>query len=93
VSERRLDVGGVSTRLIEAGPSAADEAVVFVHGNPGSARDFDGLVARTGSHARAVAFDVPGLGHAEDRRGPGYSTDGAARHIGLGRAAPPAPSP
>jgi pimeloyl-ACP methyl ester carboxylesterase len=82
VSERRLDVDGVSTRLIEAGPVAADEAVVFVHGNPGSARDFDGLVARTGGYARAVAFDVPGLGHADDRRGLDYSTDGAARYIG-----------
>ncbi len=82
VSERRLAVDGISTRLIEAGPSAADEAVVFVHGNPGSARDFDGLVARTGRFARAIAFDVPGLGHADDRRGLDYSTDGAARYVG-----------
>lgn len=82
VSERRLDVGGISTRLIEAGPSAADEAVVFVHGNPGSARDFDVLVASTGQYARAIAFDVPGLGHADDRRGLDYSTNGAARYIG-----------
>jgi pimeloyl-ACP methyl ester carboxylesterase len=82
VSERRLDVGGIATRLIESGPSSADEAVVFVHGNPGSARDFDRLVADTGRFARAIAFDVPGLGHADDRRGLDYSTDGAARYIG-----------
>jgi pimeloyl-ACP methyl ester carboxylesterase len=82
VSERRLDVDGVATRLLEAGPSAADEAVVFVHGNPGSARDFDVLMASTGRHARAIAFDVPGLGHADDRRGIDYSTTGAARYVG-----------
>jgi pimeloyl-ACP methyl ester carboxylesterase len=82
VTERRLDVGGIATRLLEAGPSSADEAVVFVHGNPGSARDFDVLLASTGRYARAIAFDVPGLGHADDRRGLDYSTDGAARYIG-----------
>jgi pimeloyl-ACP methyl ester carboxylesterase len=82
VTERRLSVGGVVTRLLEAGPSAADEAVVFVHGNPGSSRDFDALMASTGRYARAIAFDMPGLGHADDRRGLDYSTDGAARFIG-----------
>lgn len=82
VTERRVDVDGISTRVVEAGPSAADEAVVFVHGNPGSARDFDVLMASTGRFARAIAFDVPGLGHADDRRGLDYSTAGAARYIG-----------
>ncbi len=82
LSERRLAVDGVSTRLVEAGPRFADEAVVFVHGNPGSARDFDTLVASAGGFGRAVAFDVPGLGHADDRRGLDYSTAGAARYIG-----------
>jgi pimeloyl-ACP methyl ester carboxylesterase len=82
VTERRLDVDGIATRLLEAGPSAADEAVVFIHGNPGSARDFDPLMTSAGRHARAIAFDLPGLGHADDRRGLDYSTDGAARYIG-----------
>jgi len=82
VTERRLVVDGIGTRLVEAGPSAADEAVVFVHGNPGSARDFDMLMESTGRYARAIALDVPGLGHADDRRGLDYSTAGAARYIG-----------
>ncbi len=82
VTERRMAVDGIATRLVEAGPSAADEAVVFVHGNPGSARDFDVLMASTGRYARAIAFDLPGLGHADDRRGIDYSTAGAARYIG-----------
>src|SRR4051812_43089502 len=45
VRERRISVKGVSTRVIEAGPPDAAQAIVFVHGNPGSARDWDDLVA------------------------------------------------
>src|SRR3954453_18286974 len=46
--ERRLSVTGGSTRIVEAGPPKAKEAVLFVHGNPGSARDWDDLVAANG---------------------------------------------
>ncbi|MCW3030436.1 MAG: hypothetical protein JWM66_569, partial [Solirubrobacterales bacterium] len=35
VSKRTLSIAGTQTPAIEAGPSDADEAVVFVHGNPG----------------------------------------------------------
>jgi pimeloyl-ACP methyl ester carboxylesterase len=82
VRQRALTVGGVTTRVLEAGPGAADEAVVLVHGNPGSARDFDGLLTTAGRHGRALAFDVPGLGRADDRPGLDYTTAGAARFIG-----------
>ena len=41
---RRVSVDGVSTRVVEGGPAGADDAVVFVHGSPGSARDFDDLL-------------------------------------------------
>lgn len=82
VTQRSLTVDGITTRVIESGPSTAEEAVVFIHGNPGSARDFDGLVASTGRFARAIAFDIPGLGHADDGPTLDYSTTGAARFIG-----------
>jgi pimeloyl-ACP methyl ester carboxylesterase len=81
VRRSRVRVDGVSTRVIQAGPRTARTAVVFVHGNPGSSRDFDSLVAKTGRFARAVAFDVPGFGRADDRPGGPYTTDGAARFI------------
>jgi pimeloyl-ACP methyl ester carboxylesterase len=81
VRDERMTVDGVSTRVVEAGPRTAEEAVVFVHGNPGSSRDFDSFVAQTGGFARAVAFDVPGFGHSDDRRGGPYTTTGAARFI------------
>jgi pimeloyl-ACP methyl ester carboxylesterase len=82
VRESRISVGGVSTRVIQAGPPGAAEAVVFVHGNPGSARDWDDLVAANGRFARTVAFDIPGWGKSEKAAPPGiHTTDGAATFI------------
>jgi pimeloyl-ACP methyl ester carboxylesterase len=82
VRESRISVGGVSTRVIQAGPPHARTAVVFVHGNPGSARDWDDLVAANGRFARTVAFDIPGWGKS-DKAGPPalHTTDGAAGYI------------
>lgn len=65
VSERYEDLAGVRTRILEAGNPNSDTAVVFLHGSPGSAADWAPLmsmVAATGT--RAVAFDMPGFGHA-----------------------------
>jgi pimeloyl-ACP methyl ester carboxylesterase len=64
----RLDVGGVSAPMIEAGPQDAREAVVFVHGNPGSSSDWSALVEATGAFGRAVAVDMPGFGKARAPR-------------------------
>ncbi len=63
---RRITVGGIGTRLLEAGPADSKEAVLFVHGNPGSANDFADLIDQTGEFARALAFDMPGFGEADD---------------------------
>ena len=81
VRQYRLKIDGRYTRVVEAGPATATEAAVFVHGNPGSSRDFDALVAAAGRNGRAVAFDVPGMGHADDRPGGDYTVDGAAEFI------------
>jgi pimeloyl-ACP methyl ester carboxylesterase len=63
VRRRRLEVGETSTRLVEAGPAEATAAVVFVHGNPGSADDWEPLVDAVGAVGlRAVAFDLPDFG-------------------------------
>lgn len=66
--QRTLSVAGTRSPMIEAGPSDAREAVVFVHGNPGSSRDWTALVDAVGGFGRAVAFDMPGFGkaHAPD---------------------------
>jgi pimeloyl-ACP methyl ester carboxylesterase len=62
VERTRLEVGGTRTRLIAAGPAGATEAVVFVHGNPGSADDWEQLVGAAGEHLRAASFDLPDFG-------------------------------
>src|SRR3954465_2359034 len=82
VRQSRISVGGVTTRVIQAGPAHAKTAVVFGHGNPGSARDWDDLVAANGRFARTVAFDIPGWG-SSDKAGPPelHTTDGAAGYI------------
>jgi pimeloyl-ACP methyl ester carboxylesterase len=59
-----LRVGGLRTPLREAGPPDASEAVVFLHGNPGSSADWAPLLAATGRRWRAVAWDAPGFGRA-----------------------------
>jgi len=63
VERSSLLVGGTRTRLVQAGPAGAAEAVVFVHGNPGSADDWEELVGAAASAGkRAVAFDLPDFG-------------------------------
>ncbi|HEY4281006.1 MAG TPA: alpha/beta hydrolase [Conexibacter sp.] len=60
---RGVEAGGTRTRLRTAGPQETREAVVFVHGSPGSADDWDRLVDAVGAAGvRAVAFDLPDFG-------------------------------
>lgn len=56
---------GVSAPYIESGPAGAAEAVVYLHGNPGSSGDWRDLVERTGDFARAIAIDVQGFGRSD----------------------------
>src|SRR5437879_3592276 len=65
VSEKRLTVGKLHTRLFQAGPRRARDAIVLVHGNPGSGLDWVRLLADAGSIGRrAIAVDMPGFGRA-----------------------------
>jgi pimeloyl-ACP methyl ester carboxylesterase len=76
-----LTVAGVRSPLLQAGAPDAREAVVFVHGNPGSSRDWADLVGRVGEFARAVALDFPGFGRADKPAGFDYTVPGYARHL------------
>ncbi|TMK26876.1 MAG: alpha/beta hydrolase [Actinobacteria bacterium] len=80
----RVEVAGGSSPLIEAGAPDAREAVVFVHGNPGSSTDWTALVAGAGELGRAVAVDMPGFGKA--RAPEGFAFDVPAYADFLGRA-------
>jgi pimeloyl-ACP methyl ester carboxylesterase len=55
---------------------------VFVHGNPGSRRDWDDLLVRVAPFARAVAFDMPGFGRADKPEDFDYTVEGYARFLG-----------
>jgi pimeloyl-ACP methyl ester carboxylesterase len=84
VTQTRIDVGGVHTRVLQAGPANAREAVVFVHGHPDSAADWGHLTSVAGQTGRAVAFDLAGFGRA-DKPAPDkfpYTVDGEAAFLG-----------
>src|SRR3954447_3055797 len=82
VRSSRATVGGVSTRVLQAGPAWSEDAVVFVHGSPNSSRDWDDLMAASGRFTRAISFDVSGYGKS-DKVAPAevQTTDGVARYI------------
>jgi pimeloyl-ACP methyl ester carboxylesterase len=82
VRRGRVELGGASSPLIEAGPHDAREAVVFVHGNPGSSSDWTALVEATGELGRAVAIDMPGFGRATAPDGFGYQVSSYADFLG-----------
>lgn len=64
VRHTHVRVGDVDSPVIEAGPREHREAVVFVHGNPGSSTDWTALLGAAGELGRAVALDMPGFGKA-----------------------------
>jgi 2-polyprenyl-6-methoxyphenol hydroxylase-like FAD-dependent oxidoreductase/pimeloyl-ACP methyl ester carboxylesterase len=82
VQRSRIDVGGVGGPVCSAGPGDAAEAVVFVHGNPGSSRDWDDLLSRAGAFARAIALDLPGFGRADKPADFDYTVGGYATYLG-----------
>jgi pimeloyl-ACP methyl ester carboxylesterase len=78
VRERGLSVDGLGTRLLEAGPGTGEEAVVFVHGNPGSSEDWRDLLGEVGVFARGLGLDMPGFGRADKPRRFDYTVPGYA---------------
>jgi len=94
VERGSLLAGGTRARLIQAGPVEASEAVVFIHGNPGSSDDWVGLAAAAANAGkRAVAFDLPDFGETVAPDGfqhdvPGYAgfVDAGLTELGIERA-------
>jgi pimeloyl-ACP methyl ester carboxylesterase len=76
-----VTVAGVRSPVIQAGPGGQPEAVVFVHGNPGPASDWRGLLTQVGEFGRAVAPDMPGYGDADKPQDFPYTIDGYAEHL------------
>jgi pimeloyl-ACP methyl ester carboxylesterase len=77
---RDVVVAGVRS-LVRSSGGSGDEAVVFVHGNPGSSEDWLDLLAGAGDFARVLAPDMPGYGKADRPREFDYTVIGYARHL------------
>ena len=76
IRRSRLTINGVSSPIAEAGPAGASEALVCLHGVPGSGRDFEHLLLSTGAIMRSIAIDLPGFGRADKPRDFNYSIEG-----------------
>lgn len=61
---RRIRALGIETRVIEGGPAESSEAVLLLHGNPGSAEDWAFIQQGLAELTRVIAFDLPGYGEA-----------------------------
>jgi pimeloyl-ACP methyl ester carboxylesterase len=79
--ETQVVVDGVRSPVHEVGEPGAEEAIVFVHGNPGSWHDWAGLLGRVGGFARAVAPDMPGFGSADKPESFDYTVGGYAAFL------------
>ena len=83
IDARKISALGARTRVLESGDPQAEEAVIFLHGQPGSADDWLDLMERAAPLGRLVAFDWPGWGEAE-RPDPStwdYSAGGGATYL------------
>lgn len=67
VTERRLDIAGVSTWLLEGGDGAP---LVLLHGQGGFAAMWGGIIPHLVGNHRVIAPDLPGLGQSEVKAGP-----------------------
>jgi len=81
ISSHIIESVGLRTRVLQAGALDAEEAVVFVHGVPGSANAWDDLLPRVGAFGRAVAYDLPGFGETDRPEVWDYSSSGYALHL------------
>ncbi|MEY4764308.1 MAG: hypothetical protein RI907_981 [Pseudomonadota bacterium] len=78
-----LQAAGLRTRVLQGGPNdKAMEAVVFVHGNPGSGEDWRDLMSHLAPSMRVIAIDMPGFGKADKPRDYPYSVQAGAMFLG-----------
>lgn len=79
---KHMVIEGVRCVVYDSAPSAGEEAVVFVHGNPGPSDDWEVLAPRVAGLARVIAMDLPGYGRAEHPYRFDFTVTGYARYLG-----------
>jgi pimeloyl-ACP methyl ester carboxylesterase len=83
VTRSTVEVSGVRTPVLASGPQNSQEAVVFLHGSPGSSEDWLDLLPRIGALGRrALAWDMPGFGHADKPWDQKADLESGSRFIG-----------
>jgi pimeloyl-ACP methyl ester carboxylesterase len=75
-----ITINGIRSPYIDAG-TPSDEAAVFVHGNPGSSKDWRALVTQVAEFGRAIAIDMPGFGKADKPKDFNYTVAGYSEHL------------
>ena len=83
ITDTELTVAGLRSPALVGGDPASPEAVVFVHGSPGSCADWRDLAARVAPFSRVLAADMPGFGQADKPADFDYTVAGYARHLDL----------
>lgn len=80
MEQLQLPVNGIRTPCHDSGGTAA-EAVLLVHGNPGTGDDWLPVMADIAPFARCLAPDLPGFGSADKPAGFDYTVAGYAAHL------------
>jgi pimeloyl-ACP methyl ester carboxylesterase len=81
IQTSHLVIDGVRCLVRASGPQTEHEAIVFLHGNPGSSEDWSDLMREAGDFGRAIAPDMPAYGKSERPRSFEYSVSGYARFL------------
>lgn len=76
----QLNIRGVRTPCYDSAEQGT-QAVVFVHGNPGTGDDWLDLMAHVSPFARCLAPDLPGFGSADKPKDFDYTVAGYATHL------------
>lgn len=82
LQRRIVNIQSLALPVLEGGPQHHDEAIVFVHGNPGSGQDWAHLASEAASFARVLAPDMPGFGQASKPANFNYTVEGYASCLG-----------
>jgi pimeloyl-ACP methyl ester carboxylesterase len=82
IDERRIEVPGGGTRVLEVDGPQPDRPVLLFHGNPSDARDWRPFLERLEGRRRAIAPDLLGWGESERPQSFQWTMDGLAAWIG-----------
>jgi len=65
IKAKEHEINGLRLPVLEGGDTHSKEAIVFIHGFPGSARDWQPYLEMLSPLKRVVALNMPGFGDAD----------------------------